>query len=106
MLFWALRTLRGVTVPMNHKRWAWAAVDWALRVGLAGVFLTASILKLKNPAGFATQVTSYNLFPELSNVVDPETLTPKHLLSEIEFFATGIRAARIKTIDLSKYTRT
>ena len=40
---------------------------------------------------------------ELANVVDPDSLTPKHLLSEAEFFATGIRAARIKTIDISEY---
>lgn len=40
---------------------------------------------------------------ELANIVDPETLSPKSLLAEIEFFATGIRAARIKTLDLTKY---
>jgi uncharacterized membrane protein YphA (DoxX/SURF4 family) len=71
---------------MSHKRWAWAAVDWALRVGLAGVFLTASILKLENPAGFATQVTSYNLFPELSNVV-AMTVPSTELLAAVALVA-------------------
>lgn len=40
---------------------------------------------------------------ELANLVDPDSLSPKNLLAEAEFFATGIRAARIKTIDISKY---
>jgi uncharacterized membrane protein YphA (DoxX/SURF4 family) len=53
----------------NQRRWAWAATDWVLRAGLAGVFLTAGILKLQDPAGFAAQVTSYDLFPRLSNFV-------------------------------------
>lgn len=40
---------------------------------------------------------------ELSNIVDPDSLAPQTMLAEIEFFSTGIRAARIKTIDLTKY---
>jgi len=40
---------------------------------------------------------------ELANLVDPESLSPKNMLAEAEFFATGIRAARIKTIDISKH---
>jgi uncharacterized membrane protein YphA (DoxX/SURF4 family) len=52
---------------VDQRRWAWDATDWVLRVGLAGVFLTAGILKLQDPAGFAAQVTSYGMFPRLSN---------------------------------------
>jgi hypothetical protein len=40
---------------------------------------------------------------ELANVVDPESLAPKAILAGIEFFATGIRAANIKTVDISNY---
>ena len=47
--------------------------------------------------------TAGNWEAELSNIVDPDSLSPTSLLAEIEYFATGIRAARIKTIDLTKY---
>lgn len=54
---------------MTRQRWFWPLADWGLRLGLAGVFFAAALLKLRDPAGFSLQVTSYDLFPELSNFV-------------------------------------
>jgi len=42
------------------------AVRWALRLGLGGLFLVTGVLKLRDPAGFATAVANYQLFPALA----------------------------------------
>jgi len=40
---------------------------------------------------------------ELASVIDPQTLSPNSLFEQVEFFATGVRAARMKTIDLAQF---
>lgn len=45
------------------------ALAWVCRLAAAGVFLYAGIAKLGDPAGFATTVSRYELFPALANLV-------------------------------------
>jgi putative oxidoreductase len=45
------------------------AISWALRLGLGGLFLAAGVLKLLDPAGFATAIGNYQLVPALSAVL-------------------------------------
>jgi uncharacterized membrane protein YphA (DoxX/SURF4 family) len=40
--------------------------DWALRLGLGGLFIVAGVLKLRDPTEFAIEVTNYRLFPLLA----------------------------------------
>jgi uncharacterized membrane protein YphA (DoxX/SURF4 family) len=42
------------------------AIGWALRLGLGGLFLVTGVLKLRDPAAFATAVANYQLWPELA----------------------------------------
>lgn len=41
------------------------AVMWILRLGLAGVFGYAGVIKLRDPAGFAAEIAGYRLLPEM-----------------------------------------
>ena len=40
------------------------AIGWALRLGLGGLFVVTGILKLRDPAGFATAIANYQLWPQ------------------------------------------
>jgi putative oxidoreductase len=42
------------------------AIGWALRLGLGGLFLVTGVLKLRDPAAFATAVANYQLFPQVA----------------------------------------
>jgi uncharacterized membrane protein YphA (DoxX/SURF4 family) len=42
------------------------AVGWALRLGLGGLFLLTGVLKLRDPAAFATAVANYQLWPQFA----------------------------------------
>lgn len=39
-------------------------VWWALRLGLGGLFVVAGVLKLRDPAAFATDIANYQLLPQ------------------------------------------
>jgi putative oxidoreductase len=43
-----------------------AAIGWALRLGVGGLFVVTGVLKLRDPAAFATDVANYQLFPRLA----------------------------------------
>ncbi len=45
------------------------ALSWAARVSLAGVFIYAGVQKLLDPAGFALEISRYELLPEASAYV-------------------------------------
>ena len=44
-------------------------VSFALRAGVALVFVVAAVMKIRDPAAFAEQTGNYHFFPELSNVI-------------------------------------
>jgi putative oxidoreductase len=44
----------------------WGALLLLVRLGLAAVFVVAGMSKLLDPSGFATNISQYQLFPELS----------------------------------------
>lgn len=57
--------LRGeVAAPEAASGLPWAAIEWALRLALAGMWLYASADKLMRPAEFALMVKGYQLLPE------------------------------------------
>jgi uncharacterized membrane protein YphA (DoxX/SURF4 family) len=45
------------------------AIGWALRLGLGGLFLGTGVLKLRDPAGFATAVANYQIWPQLAGLL-------------------------------------
>jgi hypothetical protein len=45
------------------------AAAFVLRVGLGALLLVAGALKLKDPAGFATEIANYQLLPQLAPYV-------------------------------------
>jgi putative oxidoreductase len=45
------------------------AVGWALRLGLGALFLVTGVLKLRDPAAFATAVANYQLWPQLAALI-------------------------------------
>jgi putative oxidoreductase len=45
------------------------AIGWALRLGLGGLFVVTGILKLRDPAAFATAIANYQLWPQFAAVV-------------------------------------
>lgn len=47
------------------ERW----LSFGLRLIVAGAFAAASLLKMRDPSGFAEQVGNYQLLPELSNFI-------------------------------------
>ena len=42
------------------------AIAWLLRLGVGGLFAWAGVLKLRDPAAFATDIANYQLFPALA----------------------------------------
>jgi uncharacterized membrane protein YphA (DoxX/SURF4 family) len=43
-----------------------AVISWALRLGLGGLFVVTGVLKLRDPAAFATAVANYQLWPQFA----------------------------------------
>jgi len=46
-----------------------AALLWALRLGLGGLFLVTGALKIADPTAFAVEIHNYQLFPALAPVL-------------------------------------
>ena len=44
-------------------------LTWALRIGLAGLFAFAGIMKLKDPSAFAIEIHNYQVWPSTAPVV-------------------------------------
>jgi uncharacterized membrane protein YphA (DoxX/SURF4 family) len=42
------------------------AISWALRLGLGALFVVTGVLKLRDPAAFATAIANYQLMPQLA----------------------------------------
>jgi putative oxidoreductase len=42
------------------------AISWALRLGLGGLFVVTGVLKLRDPAAFATAIANYQLLPQFA----------------------------------------
>jgi putative oxidoreductase len=43
-----------------------SSAAWLLRLGLGGLFMAAGLLKLRDPAGFAVEISNYQLVPALA----------------------------------------
>jgi uncharacterized membrane protein YphA (DoxX/SURF4 family) len=58
-----------MSVERDGASRARAVIAPVLRVGLGALLLVAGLLKLRDPAGFATEVANYQLLPSLSAYV-------------------------------------
>ncbi len=43
-----------------------ASAAWLLRLGLGGLLVAAGLLKLRDPAGFAVEISNYQLLPVMA----------------------------------------
>jgi len=51
------------------RRHLQTALFWLLRVGLGALFLVPGVLKIRDPASFATEIHNYQLLPALAPVL-------------------------------------
>ena len=50
---------------MTPRAWQ-GGLAWLLRLGLGALFLAAGVAKLRDPAGFATEISNYRFLPALA----------------------------------------
>jgi uncharacterized membrane protein YphA (DoxX/SURF4 family) len=62
------------------------AISWALRLGLGGLFVVTGVLKLKDPAAFATAIANYQLWPQMAALL-AATLPAVEVLSGLALIA-------------------
>lgn len=54
------------SVVRDRRGAAWAALFWALRLGIGALFAFTGVIKLADPATFAIEIHNYQLFTALS----------------------------------------